>query len=288
MQRAHPTEAKPHWPIGLGLAAIHLGALAALFPRFFSWSALGVMLVLWYLTLALGISLSFHRLLTHRSLTLPKWLEYALAVLGTLALEGGPIEWVATHRIHHAHTDKEGDPHNALRGMSWAHVEWLYRPNDARPTDEQLVRYAPDLYGQPFYRWLDRYRVWLQVALGLVLFALGGLPWVVWGIFVRLVVVYHITWLVNSAAHKHGYRSFATDDQSKNCWWICLLTWGEGWHNNHHAFPFSARHGMRWFEIDPSWMTIKLLRALRIAKNVKLPTPEMQRRLAVDGSGGRP
>ncbi len=274
-------EARPHWPIALGLAAIHLGALAALLPRFFSWSAVGVMLLLWYVTLALGVSLSFHRLLTHRSLTLPKWLEYALAFLGTLSLQGGPLQWVATHRIHHANTDKEGDPHNSRRGLAWAHFEWLYRPNEARPTRAEVIRYAPDLYRQAYYRWLDRAAVLLQVALGLLLFALGGWSWVIWGIFVRLVVVYHITWLVNSAAHMSGYRSFATDDESKNCWWVGLLTWGEGWHNNHHAFPFSARHGMRWFEFDPSWLTIKLLRALHIAKNVKLPTVEMQHRLAV-------
>ena len=278
---------QPHWPVALGLAAIHLGALAALLPSVFSWSALAIMFLLWYLTLALGVSLSYHRLLTHRSLKLPKWLEYALALMGTLSLQGGPIQWVATHRIHHAHTDKDGDPHDSRRGLAWAHVEWLYRPNEARPSDAQVIRYAPDLYGQAYYRWLDAAAVPLQVALALVLFVLGGVPWVIWGIFVRLVIVYHITWLVNSAAHMHGYRSFATEDRSKNCWWVGLLTWGEGWHNNHHAFPFSARHGLRWFEFDPSWMTIKLLRMLRIATNVKLPTIEMQRRMAVDRAGRR-
>jgi fatty-acid desaturase len=271
--------AKPHWPVGIGLAFIHLGALAAFWPPFFHWSALAVFAVLWYATLAIGVSLCFHRMLTHKSLRVPKLLEYAMAVLGTLALEGGPIQWVATHRIHHAHTDREGDPHDARRGLFWSHFEWLYRPNEARPTAEERVRYAPDLVSQPFYRFLDAAHVPLQIALGVMLFALGGWSWLIWGVFVRLTVVYHITWFVNSAAHRFGYQSFRTGDRSTNCWWVALLTFGEGWHNNHHAFPFSARHGLKWYEVDLSWMTIRLLRLLRLAKDVKLPTPAMLERL---------
>lgn len=277
--------AKPEWLAGIGLAAIHLAAFAAFFPRFFEWSAVGVMLLLWYATGALGISIGFHRLLTHRSLRLPKPLEYTLALLGTLSLEGGPIQWIGTHRIHHAHTDKEGDPHDARRGLAWAHVEWLYRRNEARPTSAELQRYAPDLWDQPYYQFLQSAQLPLQVLLGLALFAMGGWPWVIWGVFVRLTLVYHITWLVNSAAHKYGYQSFVTKDKSTNCWWVGLLTWGEGWHNNHHAFPSSARHGLRWYEIDISFMTISLLRMLRLAKDIKLPTSAMLQRLKkVDNS----
>lgn len=265
--------------MGIGLLVIHLGALAAFWPPFFHWSALVVFAVLWYATLAVGVSLCFHRMLTHRSLRVPKPLEYAMAVLGTLALEGGPIQWVATHRIHHAHTDREGDPHDARRGLFWSHFEWLYRPNEARPTAEERVRYAPDIVSQPFYRFLDGAHVPLQIALGILLFALGGWSWLIWGVFVRLTVVYHITWFVNSAAHRYGYRTFRTGDLSTNCWWVAMLTFGEGWHNNHHAFPFSARHGLKWYEIDLSWMTIRLLRLLRLAKDVKLPTRAMLERL---------
>ncbi|MBC5828089.1 MAG: fatty acid desaturase [Candidatus Eremiobacteraeota bacterium] len=266
---------KPHWPTAIGLAIIHLGALAAFWPGFFSWSAIGVMCALWYVTGGIGISLCFHRVLTHRSLRLPKALEYLTAFVGSLALEGGPIQWVATHRIHHAYTDREGDPHDAHRGLVWTHLEWMYRPNEARPSSAQEVRYAHDLTSDPVYRFLDRFTPLFQVVLAIALFKVGGWSWVIWGVFVRLVLVYHITWLVNSAAHRFGYRSYKTGDESTNCWWVALLTWGEGWHNNHHAFPFSARHGLRWYEFDASWLVIKSLKALGLASDIKLPTPAM-------------
>jgi stearoyl-CoA desaturase (delta-9 desaturase) len=121
----------------------------------------------------------------------------------------------------------------------------------------------------------------LTILLAAALFALGGWSWVVWGIFVRLALVYQFTWLVNSAAHTVGYRSFKTDDRSTNCWWVALLGWGEGWHNNHHAFPFSARHGLRWFELDTTWIAIRVLGALRLAREIRLPTPAMIARLSV-------
>ena len=268
------------WPVALGLLLIHLIALAAFLPVFFSWSGVLVAIALWWVTGAFGIALCFHRMLTHRSYSMPRAFEYFTALCGTLALQGGPIEWVATHRLHHAHADDEGDPHDAHRGLIWTHIDWLYRPNDARPNVEEQERYAADLWVQPYYRFLQDYQLWLQVALGIALFAVGGLSWLIWGIFFRLVFVYHITWFVNSAAHKYGYRSFKTDDLSTNCWWVALLTWGEGWHNNHHAFPFSARHGLRWFEFDPTWLQIKVLRALRLVRDIKLPSPAMLDRLA--------
>jgi sn-1 stearoyl-lipid 9-desaturase len=261
------------------LLLIHAGALAALVPAFFSWSGVGLVFLLWYVTGGIGITLGYHRLLTHRSLRMPRPIEYAIAVLGTLALQGAPIEWVATHRAHHAYSDREGDPHDVHRGLPWAHMEWLYRANAARLTSEERTRYAPDLMADPFYRALEKLSIPLQVALGVVLLVLGGWSWVVWGIFVRLVFTYHCTWLVNSAAHATGYRTFRTGDRSTNCWWVAVLSFGEGWHNNHHAFPFSARHGLRWFEVDMTWLTIKFLRTIRLARNVKLPTREMIERL---------
>lgn len=266
---------------GVGLLALHLGALAAFLPGTFAWSAVAIAVALHYVTGGIGVSLGFHRILTHRSLQCPRWLEYAFAICGTLALQGGPIDWVATHRAHHAHTDREGDPHNVHRGLGWAHIEWLYRNNDARPTEAEQRRLAPDLVGDPFYRFLERTYVPWQVALGLVLFAIGGWPWVIWGIFVRVVVTYHVTWLVNSAAHHSGYRTYRTGDRSTNNWVVALLSWGEGWHNNHHAFPYSARHGLRWFEVDTTWYSIRLLAMLRMARDIKLPTPSALRRMEV-------
>jgi stearoyl-CoA desaturase (delta-9 desaturase) len=264
----------------IALAVIHLGACAAVLPAFFSWSGVLAGFGLYYLTGGLGICLAYHRLLTHRSIALPRPLEYAVATLGVLAMQGGPIAWVATHRAHHAFSDTERDPHNSRRGFRWCHMEWLYRRNPARLTREQEGRFAADLATDPYYRFLETTAAGWQVALALVLFFIGGWSWVVWGIFLRLVVTYHATWLVNSASHMTGYRTFRTPgrDRSTNNWWVALLAWGEGWHNNHHAFPFSARHGLRWFEFDVTWWTINALAFLRLAADVRLPSAEMLHR----------
>jgi fatty-acid desaturase len=278
MTRTAP-RGEPAYITGCTLLGIHLAAFLALVPAFFSWSAIVVVAALWWLTGGIGICLGFHRLLTHRSLKVPRALEYVIATLGTLALQGGPIEWVAQHRKHHAFSDRDGDPHDVNRGLAWAHFGWLYLPNPARLTPLQRQRYAPDLVKDPFYRALDILSVPLQVTLGVLLFVFGGWSWVVWGIFFRLVFSYHATWLVNSAAHAFGYRTYRTGDKSTNCWWVALISFGEGWHNNHHAFPSSARHGLRWFEFDMTWLTIRFLRAVRIARNVKIPTLEMTDRL---------
>ena len=264
---------------GFGLAVIHIVALLAFWPGFFQWSALAAAAVVAYLAGALGITLCYHRVLTHRSLRLRKPVEYLFALFGTLALQGDPIRWVAVHRKHHAHADHEGDPHSIQRGFKWAHMDWIYRHNVALPTHEEVMRYASDLYADRFYRSLRHLDVPLQIALGAGLFALGGWSWVIWGIFVRLVVTYHSTWLVNSAAHILGYRTFRTGDRSTNCWWVALISFGEGWHNNHHAFPFSARHGLRWFEIDMTWWHVRILALLRLADRIKIPSRAMQRRL---------
>ncbi|MBV8530196.1 MAG: fatty acid desaturase [Candidatus Eremiobacteraeota bacterium] len=265
---------------GVGLAAIHLGALAAFVPALFRMSDLVVAAILAYLTGVLGVTLCYHRVLTHRSLRLRKPIEYLFALFGTLALQGDPLRWVATHRKHHAYADREGDPHSISLGFRWAHVDWLYRQNVAIPTPDEIARYAPDLYADPFYRTLAYIGLPLQFVLAAVLFLAGGWAWVVWGVFVRLVFSYHSTWFVNSAAHMLGYRTYRTNDQSTNCWWVAALAFGEGWHNNHHAFPFSARHGLRWFEIDVTWWHVKALELLRLADRVRLPSRLMQRRLA--------
>jgi stearoyl-CoA desaturase (delta-9 desaturase) len=264
---------------GIALAIVHGCALAAFWPALFSWSALALAGIVAYATGVLGITLCYHRTLTHRSLRLRKPLEYALALCGTLAMQGDPIMWVATHRKHHAYADREGDPHSIRPGFRWAHMDWLYLRNADLPNEDEIRRYVPDLIADPFYRALRWLSLPLQIAFGFVLLGIGGWSWVVWGIFARLVFSYHSTWFVNSAAHMLGYRSFETSDRSTNCWWVALLSFGEGWHNNHHAFPFSARHGLRWFEIDVTWWHVKLLQFLRLADRIRVPSEMMQRRL---------
>lgn len=271
---------KRDYPVGIALLIIHIGALGVFLPQFFSWSAVAVGVGL-YIATGMGITLAYHRLLTHRSLVVPRFLEYALTIVGVLALQGGPIEWVAQHRAHHAHTDQDGDPHDSNKGMPWSHWEWLFRTNEARVAPEARPRWAADLYKDPVYRAIEKYNVAFQFALAALLFLIGGWPFVIWGIFARLVFTYHCTWLVNSASHEVGYQTFRTGDRSTNNWWVAVLTFGEGWHNNHHAFPFSAKHGLRWFEFDPTYWTIKLMAGLKLAKNVKIPTREMMDRLVV-------
>jgi sn-1 stearoyl-lipid 9-desaturase len=271
---------RPNWPIGATMLAIHAGALLALLPQFFSWPAVAVAALLWYLTGAIGVTLGYHRTLTHRSLRLRWGLEYVVATLGTLAFQGPPIRWVATHRVHHAHSDHAGDPHTTRLGLSWAHVKWLLLQNEDVPSSRECARHCPDLIRDPYYRALNALSIPLQLALALLLFAIGGWPFVIWGICVRLVLTYHTTWFVNSASHWFGYRWFKTDDRSTNSWWVALMSFGEGWHNNHHAFPFSARHGFAWFEIDMTWWHIKVLQALRLADRVRVPTKAMMERFA--------
>jgi stearoyl-CoA desaturase (delta-9 desaturase) len=258
---------------GIGLLVLHLGTLLALIPATFTWSGVVVAFVLCNLTGGVGLSLGFHRLLTHQSLRVPRWLWCTIAVLGVLGMEGGPITWVATHRRHHANSDRAGDPHNGRRGLRWSHMEWLYRPNDDRPTPDEMARLTPDLSSDPFARFLERTNLYWQIGLGLALLACGGVSWVIWGMFVRVIVTIHVTGLVNSAAHHFGYQTYRTGDNSRNNPWIALLTWGDGWHNNHHAFPASARHGLRWFELDTTWLTICVLAALGLARDVRLPSP---------------
>jgi stearoyl-CoA desaturase (delta-9 desaturase) len=257
-----------NWPITFFIAAFHLGAVAALFM--FSWQALAVAVVLWWIAGSLGIGMSYHRLLTHRGYKTPKWVEYILTICGTLALEGGPISWVATHRIHHAFTEKDGDPHSPRDGFFWSHMGWIIRGDGMHNKTAGLTRYAPDLAKDRFYVWLTHWHWTTQVVLAVILYAMGGWPFVFWGVFVRVVFSWHATWFVNSAAHIRGSRRFETKDTSTNLWWVALLSHGEGWHNNHHAYPAAARHGLKWYEIDVNWYGIRTLELLGLAKNIRL------------------
>lgn len=250
----------------IGITVAHLSLV--LVPFFFTWDALLVFALLYWITLGVGLTLGYHRLLSHRSFIVPKWLEYIIVTCGALALQGGPIEWIGTHRLHHQHSDKEGDPHNASKGFWWSHILWLY---SKVPSEADIRKRTKDLNGDSYYEFLEKGGfTLLQITLAVCLYFIGGWPYVIYGVFVRIVVVFHTTWLVNSATHRFGYRSYETRDQSTNCWWVAILTFGEGWHNNHHAKPYSARHGLKWYEIDATWITIWLLSILGLAKRIKV------------------
>ena len=257
-----------NWATTITMAIFHVGAVAALFM--FNWRAFGVAVFLYWMCTGLGISMGYHRLHTHRSYKLPIWIEYFFAVCGTLTLEGGPIFWVATHRIHHQHSDKPGDPHSPRDGAWWAHMLWLLTGESKHSNTRMMSKYAPDLAKDRFYVWLNDYH-WLPLlVLGVILFAVGGWPMLLWGVCVRVVFGLHATWLVNSATHMWGGRRFNTRDDSRNNWWVALITFGEGWHNNHHAHPTSARHGLAWYELDLSWIQITILKYLGIAKSIRV------------------
>ena len=258
------------WPSVLFFGTFH--ALAALAPWFFSWSVLGVAIALHWLFGSLGICLGYHRLLSHRSFRVPRWLEYVFATLGALAIEGGPIFWVGGHRQHHAFAEHPcKDPYSARRGFWWSHFLWLIYPAKKFFDPQESAKAAPDLARDPYYRWLNQNFLLLQVPLAGLLYALGGWPFVLYGIFVRSVLLWHSTWLINSACHRFGYRSHSSDDGSRNLWWAALLTYGEGWHNNHHAFPKVAKAGWCLWELDMTWWAIALLRKLGLATRIVLP-----------------
>ena len=251
------------------MVAFHLGAIAALFM--FSWSALAVALVLLYIAGSFGIGMGYHRLLTHRGYKTYKWVEYLLTICATLALEGGPFFWVATHRVHHQNTDVEGDPHSPRDGGFWAHAGWIITGRAMHNHSDALLPYVPDLRKDKFHTFISKWH-WLPITiLGLILLLVGGWKFMMWGIFLRTVVGLHCTWLVNSATHMWGRQRFLTGDTSKNSFWVALLTYGEGWHNNHHAHPQSARHGLAWYEIDMNWYAISVLSMLGLVWDVKAP-----------------
>lgn len=254
----------------LGIAIPHFGALFA--PFTFTWPAFWTFLILVWVTGGLGICLCYHRLLTHRSFKCPKWFEYFLTFLGTLTLQGTPLFWVGTHRYHHATSDTEEDPHSPHHGgFWWSHMLWFFKYTPKLEDKELWIQYAPELEKDAGHRFIAQYHWIGPCALGAVLFLIGGWPLLVWGFFLRTAAVLHMTWLVNSATHQWGYQSFASRDNSKNLWWVALIGFGEGWHNNHHAFQSSARHGLRWWEIDVTYLTIKLLSFVGLASAIRVP-----------------
>ena len=279
MGREHQ-EGRINWITAVAMTLFHVGAIAALF--FFSWTNLAVAAVMYFFAINVGIGMAYHRLLTHRGYKTPKWVEYFLTGCGTMALEGGPIFWVATHRVHHQNSDHEGDPHTPHDGTWWAHAGWIVSGRALHSETALLGRYAPDLTRDPVHVWLSKYH-WLpltiagflQLALGAALAApghriVGAIGMMLWGTFLRVTLGLHATWLVNSATHLWGKRRFETRDDSRNNWWVAILTGGEGWHNNHHAHPVSARHGLAWYEFDINYYGIWLLEKIGLAKKVQV------------------
>ena len=268
-----------HWEYLLPIAGVHVLACLAVLPWCFSWSGVVLTLVGTNVFGTLGINLCYHRLLAHRSLKVPRWLERCLTTIALCSLEDTPSRWVANHRLHHRHSDEPADPHS------------LFRRVPARRSYSLFDRYARDILSDGYYRYLERHPtsiLWIYMAHAAV-FALAGLAvgrisggdwphglrlaasWLVWGVFVRTVLVWHITWSVNSLTHLFGYRTYATDEDSRNNWLVAVLAMGEGWHNNHHHDPASASVQHRWWEFDATYYVILALERLGLATDVIRP-----------------
>jgi fatty-acid desaturase len=282
------------WIDAGGLLTMHLLALLAFVPWLFSWTGVILAFVGLYVFGTLGISLCSHRLLTHRGMLCPKPLEHAFAILGICCMQDTPARWVGTHRRHHEHADAQADPHSPLVNFLWAHMGWLIFKNRELTRLGLTNRYAKDILRDRFYVLVERKGPWLCIVAvsWLVFFAGGfiaelllgdsamqalqfGLSLLVCGVFVRTVLVWHNTWSVNSVTHMWGYRNYETDESSRNNLFVGYLSAGEGWHNNHHADPRCARYGHTWWEIDVTWLTIRLLAALGLAHNLITPSPSV-------------
>lgn len=277
------------WIYASPIIAIHLLALLAFVPYFFTWTGVIVMLVSIEIY-GLGISLGYHRLLAHKSLKVPKWLEHGFAMFAACSLQDTPAKWVANHRMHHMHADEREDPHSPLVTFIWSHFEWLLKYNAATRSITNLQRYARDILEDPFYMRMERTQIWplIYVLHGIAYFVVGygvaywnsadraaafqfGSSLFVWGVLVRTVVNWHVTWSVNSLTHLFGYRNYDTTDNSRNNWLVGLLAVGEGWHNNHHADPASASAWHRWWEVDVTYVVIRMLQAVGLAWDVIEP-----------------
>ena len=280
-----------NWPYILVIGAYHTAALLAFLPGYFSWSGLIVAVLGTHLCGLFGINLCYHRLLTHRGLKCPKWLEHAMVMIAMSCLQETPARWVAIHRLHHQFADRRPDPHSPLASFFWAHIGWIlvHQPELSRLGIYQ--RYARDILQDRFYVALERTHsvVWINLGQMPLFFGAGfaaallfgatpadavqtGLSILMFGVFVRTVLVWHITWAINSVTHLWGYRNYETDEDSRNNILVGLISNGEGWHNNHHADPRSARHGHRWWELDNTYYTIRFLLWLGLASEVVTPT----------------
>ena len=280
-----------NWPSALGVFAVHLLALLALDPRLFSWSGVALVFIGNYVFCSLGVGAGYHRCLTHKSFRCSKTFEHFLALLALCSLQDSPLRWVAVHRAHHVHADQQPDPHSPMVNLFWGHMGWVLTENTQFERIVSYERFVRDLLQDKFYRRLERTGSWAWVygvhaalfyAAG---FAVGwlwtgevgaavqyGLSILVWGVFVRTIYSWHITWGVNSFAHRWGYRNYDTGENSRNNWILGLATSGEGWHNNHHGQPRSAAHGFhRWWELDITYLTILIWKQMGLVWNVIPP-----------------
>jgi stearoyl-CoA desaturase (delta-9 desaturase) len=277
-------------PVLGGVVAFHGLALLACVPWLFSWSGLAWAVAGLYLFGTLGINVGFHRLLTHRSFACAAWLEKTLTLLGVCCWRGTPLNWVAVHRMHHQHSDEASDPHSPKASFFWSHMGWFLVIDPALYSLTTYDRYARDLIRDRFIKRLERPATWRMIhrlqwaaffSAGALVGGLStrsgvgalqlGLSWLVWGVLVRTVAVWHITWAINSVTHLWGYRNFDTRDDSRNNWLVGLISNGEGWHNNHHAHPRCAAHGRRWWEFDLSYLTIRAFALVGLAWDVVTP-----------------
>ena len=266
----------------------HLVALLAFVPWLFSWTGVVAAVLGLYVFGSLGINLYYHRLLTHRGLVVPHWVEYALGIIGVCCVQDTPARWVAVHRRHHEHSDRQDDPHSPLVNFLWGHVGWMLVENEDLARFGIYERYARDILRDPFQKWLERNYGWIVLAHWVAFYAAGaaaallaggdamdavqlGSSLLVWGVFVRTVLVWHITWSVNSMSHLFGYRNYETGEDSRNNVFVALISNGEGWHNNHHADSRSARHGHRWYELDVVFLTIQAMELVGLAGKVVRP-----------------
>ncbi len=279
---------KINWIALAVVGGIHLLALAALIPWLFSWTGVVLAVLGCYVFGTLGINLGYHRLLTHRSFKCPLWLEHILALLGVCCLERTPGQFVTAHRAHHQHDDEEEDPHSPVGSFFWGHMGWIFFDNPRLDNFMSYDKYARDIYRDRVYLFLERGFLWLKVyALHTVLyflagFAVGwlepggsliaglqfGLSLFVWGALVRTVLVWHITWSINSVTHVWGYRNYDTRGNSRNNILIGLLSNGDGWHNNHHADQRAASHGHKWWELDVTYLTLVALARCGLAWDI--------------------
>jgi sn-2 palmitoyl-lipid 9-desaturase len=266
----------PNWGIVIVLLSVHLIALAGA-PFVLSREGLAAMMVMYFVT-GFGVTVGYHRRLTHRSYGAPQWLDRVLAVLGLLSGEGPPIFWVAHHRKHHGFSDQPDDPHSPSAGFWWAHCLWMMPRKSRAELGLLYRRWAPELLKDRFLLFLESSYLFWHVLLAALFFFAGqliggwkmGVSLVIYGVFVRMVLVLHSTWLVNSACHIWGYRNHETGDESRNNPFVGLVALGEGWHNNHHFMQNTANHGQRWWEVDLSFLVILILAMLRVAHTVRV------------------